>query len=476
MSDLMLQRTAEGESEDVLNKSIYELDLSSSDLFDDSDDYTPAALASQKVYDNSWRAHRVARFNSERLNWIWPSTAKEREEGKARPAELSQIPDHHIVGVRGVPVEIRYGFKLSTGTGTDSKTICQTTKIEELLGERSRVIEDRYPLEVPIKRVHKKKEEPNEPNPWLVDNPHIRLYGSRPPIGTPENATFGRPRTCMECVTAGEHYIGTEDEFKNKRETPVCRMDGYMLFCVMEVAILDYSELLDDPAAGRMKVKWKKIVDANISTTVKNGDRKKIDRPIILKVQGLGLSQHSPIGNNPYELPLQLPSESNQSWLPENGSFMSMGDYYKYINDPRFYGTRHRKLKNQRLAYSQVTEIYLGKLKAKTYNSDYIPAFRAVVEEDIISAGGDLTAQDWMITALQVLQTEKAEVSGTVTDPALAAQKPAAGSLKAGKKKAAPAAKVVAEEEVAEIPQVAKPVSSPTNTEDEEFKAFRLDD
>jgi hypothetical protein len=459
MSDLLT--TTSTEAPDF--SSIYDLDLTNTDeLFDDSSDYVPASLASQKVYDVSWKAHRTVKFNSERLNWVWPATRKEIEEKTARPQELSQIPDHHIVGVRGVPVKIQYGFSLSTGTGSETKTLCYTTRVEEMLGNNSRVIEDRMPLDVPLRRINKRKAEPNEPNPWLLENPHVKLYGSRPPVGLPDNASYSKPRLCVDCVHAGEHYIGTEEEFISGKEIPTCRMNGTMLFCVMEVGILDYSELLEDPAEGRMKITWKKLADANISTTNSKGERVKIERPIMLKIQGLGLSQHASIGNGEYDWQVILPEDSNQCWLPQGGQFMSMGDYYKHLHDPRFYGIRHRKLKNQQLAYSQVTEVFLGKLKAKKFNMDYIPVFRAVTEPEIIEYEEGITAQNWMLTGLQILQLEKAEAAnmGGVESAAVL---PAAAPKKPAPKQVKPA--------VAAKPKAAE---APVNPEEEEFNAFQL--
>jgi hypothetical protein len=471
MSDLITLGGNAGEA----FPSIYDLDLSDTEnLFDDSAEYIPAALASQKSYDASWKAHRTVRFNSERLNWVWPSSRKEQEDKTARAPELSQIPDHHIVAVRGVPVKIRYGFKLQVGTGSDSKTICQTTKLEELLGENSRVTEDKYPLDVPLKRIYRRKADPNEPNPWLVNNPQYQLYGSRPPVGMPEAGSYSKPRRCIDCVAAGEHYEGTEEDFKSNKEIPMCRMDGYMMFCVMEVGILDYSELLEDPAAGRMKVKWKKLADANIYTTPKGGERQKIERPIILKIQGLGLSQHSPIGTGQYDWDVVMGSESNQSWLPENAKVLSMGEYYEYINDPRFYGTRHRKLRNQQVAYTQVTEVYIGKLRNKKYGMDFIPVFRPVTEPEIIEAGEDLTPQDWMVTGLQILQAEKAEANQEGGAPAPTATLPQAAKPKAVKPAAKNAVKVSKAEPEAEVAVAS--ASSESSEVDEEFKAFILED
>lgn len=412
MSELATQQSA------TEFKSIYEVDLNVSnveELFDDSSSYVPQALqAAPKQYDPTWKAHRTVRFNKDRVEWRLPISSKEIEEGKKPITEVFPTPDHHFIAIRGIPLGFQYGFRMNEGSDGESRTVCYTTKVEELLGENSRTIEDRYPLEVPIKRVNKKKDEPNTPNPWFLNNQHIRLYGSRPPVGHPEGAAFNTPRTCVECVMAGEHYIGTEEQFKDpSANIPTCRMDGYLLFAVFELGVMDASEMLHNPVDGRINVVWKKVADANLTTEI-NGKRVPLDRPFILKIQGMTLAQHSSIGTGKYDMDVLLPKDTNQSSLPTEGELLSAGDYYNYINDPNYFGVRSRKLKGNKLGYLQVTEIHVGKLRKTRYNSDYIPVFHPVTDPQVIDAGQGWTPAHWLQQALNAVQFERALVLGNV--------------------------------------------------------------
>jgi len=161
--------------------NLYELDLNNTEsLFDDNSSYTPQALkAVQKPVDNTWRAHRTAKFREEKLNWRLPTSAAERAEGKKSPQEV--LPFHQFVAIRGIPLGFRYGFSLTEGSGDDFKVHCTTTKVEELLGQNSRTIEDRFPLEIPLPRVYQKKAAPNQPNNW--DRMHCFLSTFHQKVG-----------------------------------------------------------------------------------------------------------------------------------------------------------------------------------------------------------------------------------------------------------------------------------------------------
>jgi len=391
---------------------LYHLDLNDTEsLFDDDNpSYTPQALkAVQKPIDNTWKAHRVVKFREEKLTWKLPTSAAERAEGKQSPQEVLPIPDHQFVAIRGIPLGFHYGFSLTDGTGEDFKIHCTTTKVEELLGENSRTIEDRFPLEFPLSRVYQKKAEPNQPNNWFGNNPHIRLYGSRPPVGMPETYS-GPPRLCQDCVLAGEHYIGTEEEFKSAVQTPTCRMSGYLLFAVTHLGIQDPSELMQDPVNGKIRVEWRSVKDAKLTTEV-DGQRVPLDRPFILKIEGLGSSQQSSIGPGQYDWSVETQADTNTSILPAGEKLYSAGDFFKYINDPQFIGIRNRKLKGGRLAYPVVTEVYTGKLKEEKNGSKYIPVFRPVTDSSVIANGMNLEPQDWLISALQTLQYERSLIN-----------------------------------------------------------------
>lgn len=437
MSDLVASTTPQTQE---IAKSIYEVDITGDDLFDDSKDYVPLAISGgQKDYDPTWKAHRVCKLNSPTIDWKWLQTKKEVEEKKTVPQEVQPI--HNFVALRGIPIAMQYGFRLTQTINNETKTICQTTRLEELLGERSRVVEDKNPLDVPLNRIYKSKKENTTPNGWLLNHPHVKLYGSRPPVGMPADAHFNTPRECVDCVRAGEHYIGSEEEFLKNGQIPVCRMEGFMLFCVTEIGVQDASDLLEDPENGRVKVEWKKISEARIYT-VENGERKLLDKPFILKITGLGLSQHQSVGKGEYDWHIYEPGEgNNHCYLPEGRPILSTGDYYKFLNDPKFYGTRHRKLKGNKLGYLVPTELYIARLKEKKANQDYIPVFSPITDPAVIEAGQNWTPIDWMRTGLAVLQTERAAVLGEPA-PAALAETPQQATLPAPKKvtKKAPAA------------------------------------
>ena len=405
---------------------LYDLDLNNpQSLFDDDNPgYTPQALkAVQKPVDNTWKAHRVVKFRNEKLEWKFPTSAPERAEGKKSPQEI--LPFHQFVAVRGIPLGFHYGFSLTEGSGDDFKVLCNNTKVEEHLGDNSRTIEDRFPLEFPMSRVYQKKAEPNQPNNWFGNNPHIKLFGSRPPIGTPETYS-GPPRECKDCVLAGEHYVGTEEEFKSSVQIPTCRMSGYLLFAVTHLGVQDSSGLMEDPVNGKICVNWVTVKDAKITTEV-DGTRVPLDRPFILKIEGLGSSQQSSIGTGQYDWSVETQADTNTAILPAGEKLYSAGDFFNYINDPKFIGIRNRKLKGGRLAYPVVTEVYTGKLKEEKNGSKYIPVFRPVTDPEVIGNGMGLEPQAWLLTALQTLQYERSLVTSNGLPPsAVPAALPAA--------------------------------------------------
>jgi hypothetical protein len=389
--------------------NLYELDLNDTEsLFDDDSSYTPQALkAVQKPGVINWLLHRTVKFREDKLSWKLPISAAERAKGKKSPQEI--LPFHQFVAIRGIPLGFRYGFSLTEGSGDEFKVHCTTTKVEEHLGQNSRTIEDRFPLEIPLSRVYQKKAEPNQPNNWFNNHPHIEVYGSRPPVGMPESYS-GTPRKCKDCVLAGEHYIGTEEEFKSAVQTPTCRMSGYLLFAVTHLGSQDSSELMNDPVNGKIKVTWQAVKDAKLTTEV-DGQRVPLDRPFILKIEGLGSSQQSAIGTGQYDWSIETQADTNTSILPAVEKLYSAGDFFKYINDPRFIGIRSRKLNNGMLAYPVVTEVYTGKLKEEKNGSKYIPVFRPVTDPEVIDNGMGLKSQDWLISALQTLQYERSLVN-----------------------------------------------------------------
>jgi hypothetical protein len=405
-------------------QGLYDLNLQNTeDLFvDNTPGYIPLAQqAVPKAYDQTWKAHRIVKFNSEKLEWRLPVSAAERAEGKKAPQEILPTPDHQFVAVRGIPLGFHYGFSLTEGSGTDFKVHCTTTRVDELLGQNSRTIEDRHPLEFPLGRVNQKRTEPHTPNRWFANNPHVKLYGSRGPVGQPADAPFALPRLCEDCVKAGEHYIGSEEAFKDpKQQIPSCRMSGYLLFAVFELGIQDPTDLMEDPINGTVKVKWRSVAEAKLHTEV-NGQRVPLDRPFILKIEGLGSSQQSSIGKGEYDWKVETQADSNTSILPAGKKLLSAGDFFNYINDRNFTGIRNRKLKGGNIAYPVVTEVYTGKLAVAKMNSTYIPVFLPVTDPEVIAANEDWKPQDWLLAALAALQYERSLVSpnGAVAAPAL---------------------------------------------------------
>ena len=353
--------------------------------------------------DVSWRYHRNAKMNAlktNKIDWEIPTSKKQREEaGISKLSEVTAHPDHHFCAIRGMIVRFEYGATLIDNTNpSNPNVVCQTTKLVEYLEDQDRVTNSKTPLRFPFYQMHKSKDFPHQITTFL-EKPNMKLYGSRPPVGIEEGASFSEFRTCKSCVEAGEHYLGSSVEaFKKQGDIPKCSMNGFIVFCVFQVGRYDTSDLLD---GGSAKIKWLNIKDANLYTVI-NGVKKHLTRPFILKLNGLTKSQHSSIGDGEYDRQLG----TLDSFLPPKETLYSLGDYYKYLHDPR--AKRYRVLKGgNELAFPVVTELHLVPLKTEKYQSSHIPVFHPVTDVNVVSAGASWTPQDWLKVALAV---EKLEV------------------------------------------------------------------
>jgi hypothetical protein len=398
------------------NNSIYDLDLDN--IVEDDSGYVPAALSKggREKYDKTWSAHRQTKIGKHcYISWRFPSTKKQRDAGAVPPEELNDYnPKHKVVAVRGIVVGYNFGFQLSEGEGASSKVVCRTTKLIEHTPKGDIVTNGNRPLTFPVSQIHKSKASPTELNNRLQG---FDLYGSRGPVGSNSEDKVTTTRTCQECVAAGENYIGTPDQFSStKLNIPKCSMSGELLFVVFQLGIEDFSELLEDPVNGKGKVRWSAIGDCDIQTLDGDGNSVKLDRPFVLRLDGITKTQLWSIGKGQYDRPVLLPdSGSSKCILParrdDKGGYAlyTCGDYFDYLNDSRFYGTR-AKVWNGVAVYPVVTELYSGRLKENQYQSDFIPVLSPVdpdAEQDIVSAGIDWTPNDWVKTALRVVKAER---------------------------------------------------------------------
>jgi hypothetical protein len=359
--------------------------------------------------DVSWRYHRNAKLNAlktNKIDWEIPTTKKQREEaGITRLSELTAHPDHHFCAIRGIILRFEYGSSLVDNSNpTNPSIICHTTKLVEYLEDKDRVTNSKTPLRFPFYQIHKSKDFPHQMSTFL-EKPNMKLFGSRPPVGTEEGALFSEFRTCKSCVEAGEHYLASSVEaFRKQNDVPKCSMNGFIVFCVFQLGRYDTTDLLD---GGSAKIKWLNIKDANLYTVL-NGVKKQLTHPFILRLNGLTKSQHSSIGDGEYDRQLGTLDD----FLPTKESIYSLGDYYKYLHDPR--AKRYRVLKGgNELAFPVVTEMHLAPLKVEKYQSSHIPVFHPISDVNVISAGANWSSQDWLKVAIAIekleIQTAKGE-------------------------------------------------------------------
>lgn len=422
-------------------------------IFEENPAVLPQALreGQRQEYDNSWKAHRKCKIQKlNKFDWEFPTTKKEREEGVGTYKEVSGHFSHHFCAIRGIVLGFYYGASLDDNSDPDKiKNVCRTTRLVEHLGENSTDTSDNSPIRFPFGQMHQNKNNPHMFNSQL-NKDYMVLYGSRPPVGADPNASFSTPRTCKSCVEAGEHYLhdkpegtgGDPDLFTDKNaKFAKCSMNGYALIAVFQLGVYQYDIDTDEAT-----IKWVNIEDAKINTM--EGDQKvPLKRPFILKLEGLTKSQHADIGTGTFDRNVvpepHLPSE-----------IYSTGEYFKYLHDTRYTGTRHKVLKGGQLCYPVVTEVHCGHLEKMQHMADYIPVFHPVSDKDVIDAGAGWGTLDWVRHAMSILKLER-EVAN-------------------GKASFEYAPKMPALQAVSLKPSVAEPVSPPTvgKTNPAIFNAF----
>jgi hypothetical protein len=364
--------------------------------------------------DRRWQAHVEGKFgSSDRLSWNYPLTKADKErlakEGVEEPNEVSPIPEHHFVALRGVVVKVAYGFRMSGKVGDKFTNFCQTTALIDQ--DSGTTITDSHPLEIPINKINQSKKNPHTINSWLAERPWLTLKGSRPPVGTPEGVKTSETRTCAECVAAGEHYVGTLDQFQDPNtEIPKCKLEGYLKFCVFQLGILDSSAVLK---GGKPTIKWVDVKDANLTYYHPTGFSAQREAPFILKIAGMGPVQHRSLGSGDYER--DIVTNGRQCYLPEGAQYYSWGDYYRnYLNARNVTGEPRRLALFGNTVFPVVTEVHLAKLKKPEFGATHLPVFCPVTDPNVISRGEGLTPIDWLQLSLQCLQYEEALINGEV--------------------------------------------------------------
>ena len=412
MSELTTQNNAA-----PLSLSLGELDLSNfKDLIEQAKQ-SESSIALTEDFgtgdgNNLWRAHVTTKINkSDRITWKYPTTSAERKEaansGEGLYEEVStSAPEHHFVGLRGIVLKTGYGRALGyEDSNKDYKTVCHTTC---LVNEQTGVtVTDRLPLEVPVPYINEYGE-PHKINKWFSERPYLKMHGSRPPVGL-EEAKTSRVRTCEECVAAGEHYIGTLDEYLNpKAEIPKCTMNGYLLFCVFQIGVLDSSQVLK---GGKAQVKWVDIEDAQLTAKRLDGTLVPRTTPFIIKIEGLTSVQHYPVGSGKKQRDIVTSGKS--CYLPEGAKLHTWGEYHKkYLLAKNVSGDIRALSLGGTTVYPVVTDLYTAKLKKEEYGATHIGVYTPVLDPDVIDRGEGLSQFDWLQAALQCLQYEESVVKG----------------------------------------------------------------
>lgn len=390
---------------------LQELDLSVELEFEDNPEHLPQALAEgQNVsFDNEWRAHRACSIkSSDKIVWEYPMSNKAKEEAAAKGVltHVEVTQGHYITALRGIPIEFQYGAALGDGREKDNfKPICNTTRAVYHLGEHSTDISSKEPLRFPFGQVHQSKKEPHTFN-RMLDKDYLELYGSRGPVGLPEGAPFTTPRTCRSCVQAGEHYLGTAEEFTNpeRKDIPKCSMRGNLLFAVLEIGLLDTSGTLDGLPSV---IKWVSIADAKLRTmdgVEEGGKPVPLTRPFIIKLEGLSKAVHNPIGRGSFENNI-----TKQSYQPDE--IYSAGDYFEYLRDPKYRGSRSKILKSTGdVVFPVVTEIHAGIKPKIDNNATHMPVFHPVTTLDKLPS--DSPWKDALRLALQIRHLEVEVANG----------------------------------------------------------------
>lgn len=404
-------------------KSLGELDLSNFKSLIEEAKQSQTSLATSEDFgitegNNLWRAHvQTWLGKSDRITWTYPINIEERKKlestGQGEYEEVStSAPQHHFVGVRGIVLKTGYGRKLKRPKEGDAKTmetVCHTTMLEnEISGQ---TITDRMPMEVPLGMIHWNKDNPHELNRWLANRPYLKLYGSRPPVGMGDEAKTSKVRTCAECVAAGDHYIGTLEEFVDpKKSIPKCSLDGYMLFCVFQLGLLDSSQVLQ---GGKVQVKWVDVKDAQLTRQLPDGSTEPRTAPFILKINGLTNVQHWDLGSGNFKR--DIVTTGKQCVLPDGAKVYSWGEYFNKYLHAKNVSSEPRKLDlSGTTVYPVVTDLVMAKLKNDEYQASHLPVYSPVLDPEVIDRGEGLTQLDWLQAALQCLQYEEALVRGEV--------------------------------------------------------------
>jgi hypothetical protein len=228
-----------------------------------------------------------------------------------------------------------------------------------------------------------------------------------------EDMKTTKVRTCAECVAAGEHYIGTLEEFIDpKKSTPKCSLDGYMLFCVFQLGILDSSQVL---RGGNAQIKWVDINDAQLIKRLPNGEQVPRTGPFILRINSLTAVQHYSLGTGSFKH--DILTNGKNVYLPQNAPLYTWGDYLKnYLLAKNVSGEKRALSLGGTTVYPVVTDMMLAKLRNDTSYATHIPVYTPVLDQGVIERGQDLTQLDWLQAALQCLQQEETLTKGDVSD------------------------------------------------------------
>jgi hypothetical protein len=407
-------------------QSLGDLDLSDyKALIEEAQQRSTSLASSEEVEvvlgNNLWRAHVTAQLgSSERIKWGYALTKKEKASLSADEIyeEVSSTaPEHYFVGLRGIVLQVNYGLELGNYDASNDTwtSYCKTTMLEnEMTGQ---VITSDQPLEVPIERPYlSKTKAPHKQHLWLEKHPYVKLYGSRPPVGMPEDAKTNRVRSCAECVAAGEHYIGSMEDFmktgENAPKLPTCGMTGSILFCVFQVGILDSSQVLSGPN-GKARVKWVDVQDAHLTAKRPDGTYFERTSPFILKIDRLNAGQHNSLGTNTDKYEIDIVTSGKNCYLPDGAKLYSWGDYFrKYLHAKNVTSTPRKLDLKGTTVYPVVTDLLLARRKKDSGKHTHVAVYTPVLDQNIIDRGEGLDQFSWLQAALQCLQIEEAIAKG----------------------------------------------------------------
>lgn len=388
----------------------------------------------QKEYESdgsyrepNWKFHRRLKFGkSELIEWTIPLSKAEKNAGK-RANELNTLnPKHQILGLRGIPIKFEYGLGAKDEAG---RFACQTIKLIEHLDEDRETV-GLQPLKKYVERVYYSKDKPNKPSFFFENHPHLDLYAQRryknePTInenGEKEDPKFPyrwETRRCLDCI-AKQEYTYKEDE--DSKEALSCRPVGSLLYAVFEVGIKDSTKHLESDVDHPVDIRWISVKDLEVKDL--QGDEGPLNRPFIVRLEGLGSSQLSKIGTGEWDLPVKLPShfkpnEPKTYFLPDD-NVMSTKEFYDFLHERRGVGRVDFSVSGSAL-YSVFTELYIAELSTQKGNKDFAPVFRPVVIGKETEYNGR-KIRDYVREAYSVMKFE-AELSqgsaGTYTSPEL---------------------------------------------------------